>query len=60
MNFELSEEQRAFRQAAREFATNELAPHAPEWDAREPFPKDVIAHAGELGFCGLYAASASS
>ncbi len=58
MNFELSEEQRAFRQAAREFAANELAPHAPEWDAREHFPKDVIAHAGELGFCGLYAASA--
>ena len=55
MNFELNEEQVAFQQAAREFASRELGPHAADWDARAHFPKDVIAHAGELGFCGLYA-----
>ncbi|WP_374493706.1 acyl-CoA dehydrogenase family protein [Brachymonas sp.] len=58
MNFELNEEQSAFQQAARNFATNELAPRAAEWDARGHFPKDVIAQAGALGFCGLYADSA--
>lgn len=58
MNFELSEDQRAFQLAAREFAAKELAPQAADWDARGHFPRDVIAHAGELGFCGLYATEA--
>jgi alkylation response protein AidB-like acyl-CoA dehydrogenase len=55
MDFELSDEQRAFQQAAREFAANELAPHAAQWDAERFFPRETIARAGELGFCGLYA-----
>ena len=55
MDFELSEDQRAFAQTARAFAQAELAPHAAEWDRISHFPKDVIAKAGELGFCGLYA-----
>jgi alkylation response protein AidB-like acyl-CoA dehydrogenase len=58
MNFELNEEQSAFQQAARDFATKELAPRAAEWDAQGHFPKDVIAQAGALGFCGLYADTA--
>jgi alkylation response protein AidB-like acyl-CoA dehydrogenase len=57
MDFELSQEQRAFQQAAREFAAHELAPHAAAWDEQAHFPKEAIAHAGELGFCGLYAAT---
>ena len=55
MDFELSEDQRASREAAAPFAASELAPHAAEWDAESHFPKDVISAAGELGFCGLYA-----
>ncbi|ARU05301.1 acyl-CoA dehydrogenase [Comamonas serinivorans] len=55
MDFELSEDQRAFAQTAREFAQAELAPHAAEWDREGHFPKAVIAQAGALGFCGLYA-----
>ena len=55
MDFELSEEQRAFAQTARDFASSEFAPHAARWDAEAFFPKDAIARAGELGFCGLYA-----
>jgi len=55
MDFELTEEQRAFAQTARDFALNEFAPHAARWDAEAIFPKDAIAKAGELGFCGLYA-----
>ncbi len=59
MDFELTEEQRAFAQTAREFALAELAPHAAEWDAEGIFPKEAIAKAGELGFCGLYAPEAA-
>ncbi|MGI4776844.1 MAG: acyl-CoA dehydrogenase family protein [Janthinobacterium lividum] len=55
MNFELTEEQNAFARSARDFAAAEFAPHAARWDAESFFPKDTIARAGELGFCGLYA-----
>ena len=54
MDFELSDEQREFQQAARAFAEGELAPHAAHWDAESIFPVETIAKAGELGFCGLY------
>ncbi|WP_395826889.1 acyl-CoA dehydrogenase family protein [Collimonas sp.] len=54
MDFELSEEQRAFQQSARDFSRGELAPHAARWDAEAIFPTEVIGRAGELGFCGLY------
>ncbi len=54
MDFELSEEQRAFRAAARDFAEHELAPHAAQWDADSHFPREQIRMAGELGFCGVY------
>ena len=55
MDFELSEDQRAFADTARAFAEAELAPHAAKWDAESIFPREAIAKAGELGFCGLYA-----
>jgi len=55
MDFELSEDQCAFADTARQFAQAELAPHAGHWDAEGIFPVDAIAKAGELGFCGLYA-----
>ena len=55
MDFELSEEQRAFAEAAREFARSALAPHAAQWDREETFPRQALTAAGELGFCGLYA-----
>ena len=55
MDFELSEEQGAFAQTARDFAQAELAPHAARWDAEAIFPREAIGKAGELGFCGLYA-----
>ncbi|WP_431101567.1 acyl-CoA dehydrogenase family protein [Roseateles noduli] len=59
MDFELDEQQRAFQQAARDFARDEMAPHAAGWDAQSFFPRDTLRHAGELGFCGLYAPVAS-
>ncbi len=54
MDFNLNEEQLAFQEAARAFAQGEMAPHAAEWDEKKIFPVDVIAMAGEMGFCGLY------
>ena len=59
MDFELTEEQNAFAQTAREFAEGQLAPHAAHWDEEGIFPREAIAKAGELGFCGLYAPEAA-
>ena len=54
MNFNLTEDQVAFRDAAKAFAQNEMAPHAAQWDAEHIFPVDVIKEAGDMGFCGMY------
>ncbi|MFT5163733.1 MAG: alkylation response protein AidB-like acyl-CoA dehydrogenase [Alteromonadaceae bacterium] len=54
VNFNLNEDQQMFAETARQFAEAELAPNAGRWDQEHIFPKDVIAQAGELGFCGLY------
>jgi len=51
---DLTDEQHAFREAARDFAQAELAPFAARWDAESEFPREAIRKAGELGFCGLY------
>lgn len=54
MHFELSEDQRAFKEAARAFADDAMKPHAAEWDATAHFPMDVIRQAGDMGFCAMY------
>lgn len=54
MNFELTEDQQAFAETARQFAEQELAPYAAEWDRTHHFPVEALRKAGELGFCGLY------
>ncbi|MBL4631321.1 MAG: acyl-CoA dehydrogenase family protein [Paraglaciecola sp.] len=54
MNFDLTDEQLAFAATAKQFAEQELAPHAAMWDRDHIFPKQVIQKAGELGFCSLY------
>ena len=52
--FELSEDQRAIQQTAREFAAEQLAPHAVQWDQDKHFPVEVLRTAGELGIGGIY------
>ncbi|MBW3573060.1 MAG: acyl-CoA dehydrogenase family protein [Gemmatimonadetes bacterium] len=47
------EEQQQIRDLAREFAENELRPHAEEWDRDAHFPREVIGKLGELGFLGM-------
>lgn len=53
INFELSEEQKAVRDAARDFAQNVLKPGVIERDREQRFPKDEIKQLGELGFLGM-------
>ena len=55
MNFDLTDDQLAFEETARQFAQQELAPNAAMWDREHHFPVDAIKKAGALGFCGLYA-----
>lgn len=43
-----------FADTAKQFAEAEFAPYAAKWDQEHIFPKEIIAKAGELGFCGLY------
>ncbi|MBV9815982.1 MAG: acyl-CoA dehydrogenase family protein, partial [Alphaproteobacteria bacterium] len=54
MDFELSDEQRAFAETTRAFAREEWLPHAPGWDEREEFPVAALRKAAELGFAGIY------
>lgn len=53
MFFELTEEQLAVREAAREFAQNELKPGVIERDRDMIFPKDQVRQMAELGFLGM-------
>jgi len=54
MNFELSEEQAAFRDVATAFAAEHMAPFAAQWDEDEIFPRDALKAGAALGFAGLY------
>jgi len=58
MHFDLTEDQRAIQDAAREFAVAEMAPHSARWDEEKIFPVDVLRHAAQLGFGGIYVAEA--
>ncbi len=54
MDFELSEDQRAFRDMARSFAAERIAPHAGRWDEECHFPAAELREAAALGFAGIY------
>ena len=53
MILELTEEQRAVRDAARDFAQNVLKPGVIERDNAQQFPAEEIRQLGELGFMGM-------
>ena len=53
MDFELSDEQRLFRQTLREFADKEIMPVAPEWEAAGRYPAEIVGRLRELGLFGL-------
>jgi len=49
----LSDEHRMIQQAARDFAQNEIAPIAAEFDESGEFPMQTIKKMGEMGFMGI-------
>jgi alkylation response protein AidB-like acyl-CoA dehydrogenase len=49
----LTEEQSLIRDTARQFAQEQLAPHAAEWDREARFPREALTAMGELGFLGM-------
>lgn len=53
MQFELTEEQLAVQEAARDFARNELLPGVIQRDIESRFPAEEIKKMGELGFMGM-------
>jgi len=53
MNFQLTEEQLAVQEAARDFAQTELLPGVIERDTEARFPTEQIQKMGALGFMGM-------
>ncbi|MFE9859325.1 acyl-CoA dehydrogenase family protein [Streptomyces sp. NPDC005780] len=53
MNLELSEEQEAVRQLAKDFVARDIAPHVVAWDRAENVDKSIVKKLGSLGFLGL-------
>ncbi|HKD18918.1 MAG TPA: acyl-CoA dehydrogenase family protein [Thermoanaerobaculia bacterium] len=53
MNFEPTEDQTRIRDAVREFAAAEIAPHVAAWEKEESFPRAVLERLGELGVMGM-------
>ncbi|GAA4347569.1 acyl-CoA dehydrogenase family protein [Angustibacter luteus] len=51
--FELSKEHEDFRSVVREFATEQIAPHAAQWDREHRFPVELVPQMGDLGLFGL-------
>jgi alkylation response protein AidB-like acyl-CoA dehydrogenase len=49
----LTEQQTMIRDMARQFAVEQLAPHAAEWDATARFPAEAVKAMGELGLMGM-------
>lgn len=53
MDFGLTEQQRMIRDMARDFARQELRPHAAAWDESGWIPDAVVAQMGQLGLLGM-------
>ena len=51
--YPLSDEHKMIRDAARDFAQNEIAPIAAEFDESGEFPSETIRKMGEMGFMGI-------
>jgi alkylation response protein AidB-like acyl-CoA dehydrogenase len=55
MEFQLTEEQKAIRDLARDFAQKEIAPIAAKIDETGEFPRETVKKLGELGLMGIEA-----
>ncbi|NCG04552.1 MAG: acyl-CoA dehydrogenase [Bacteroidetes bacterium] len=52
-SFELGETHNLVAASARDFAQQYIASHVMDWDERQFFPKEVLHHAGDMGFMGV-------
>ncbi|NLE81366.1 MAG: acyl-CoA dehydrogenase [Rhodococcus sp.] len=52
--FTLTDDERAIRDTARDFAAEHLTPNAVEWDRTKHFPVDVLRKAASTGMGGIY------
>jgi len=53
IDFEFTDEQKMFRETAREFAKKEIEPLVEEYEKKEEFPKQIFPVLGEMGFLGI-------
>jgi alkylation response protein AidB-like acyl-CoA dehydrogenase len=53
LDFELTEEQKAIKQAVRQFAESEVRPHVSEWDETQHFPREILGGLARLGLMGV-------
>jgi alkylation response protein AidB-like acyl-CoA dehydrogenase len=53
LNFDLTEDQIRIRDMVRQFAREELAPHAAKWDEEQHFPREILGKLGEMGLLGI-------
>src|SRR5215204_4329649 len=53
MNFDPTDEQRKWRDLARDFAQGEIRPRAADLDREQKFPYDIVAEMARLGLMGL-------
>jgi len=53
VNFDLTEEQKRWRDLAHEYAQEEIKPHAAQLDKEQRFPYDIVSRMTELGLMGL-------
>ncbi|BAL90924.1 putative acyl-CoA dehydrogenase [Actinoplanes missouriensis 431] len=53
MDFELSDEQRMFRDVLRDFVDREIRPVAGEWEASGRYPTEIVETMREMGLFGL-------
>jgi alkylation response protein AidB-like acyl-CoA dehydrogenase len=53
IEFEPTESQQKLVAMVRDFCVREVKPHAAEWDRDERFPRETVAHLGELGLLGM-------
>ncbi|MBP8882565.1 MAG: acyl-CoA dehydrogenase family protein [Dermatophilaceae bacterium] len=53
MDLALTDDQRAFRQAAREWLDATVVPHRRDWDRAEQVDTSIIRGLGDMGFLGL-------
>lgn len=53
MDAELSDDQRAIREAFARFSAQRIAPRAAEWDAAHAFPRDVFRELADMGLFAM-------